>query len=48
MDHLNGKLIVDHVSSIAKLQYKTHLNEIKENAEIHYSEFVSKGGGPLL
>ena len=44
MDHLNGKLIVDHVSSIAKLRYKTQLKEIKENAAHHYSDILKDSG----
>jgi peptide deformylase len=48
MDHLNGKLIVDHVNTVTKLRYKSQLNEIKENAKIQYSEFISKGDTPLL
>jgi len=48
MDHLNGKLIVDHVSTIAKLRYKTQLKEIKENAKIHYSQLVSNSERAIL
>ena len=44
MDHLNGKLIVDHVSSIAKMCYKTQLKEIKENAAHHYSDILNDSG----
>ncbi len=44
MDHLNGKLIVDHVSSIAKMRYKTQLKEIKENAAYHYSDLLKNSG----
>jgi len=44
MDHLNGKLIVDHVSSIAKLRYKSQLKEIKENATHQYSDLIHSGG----
>lgn len=48
MDHLNGKLIVDHVSSIAKLRYKSQLKEIKENADYHYSDLLKYSGATLL
>lgn len=48
MDHLNGKLIVDHVSSIAKLRYKSQLKEIKENADYHYSDLLEHSGATLL
>lgn len=44
MDHLNGKLIVDHVSSIAKLRYKSQLKDIKENATNHYSDLIKNNG----
>ncbi len=44
IDHLNGKLIVDHVSSIAKMCYKTLLKEIKENAAYHYSDLLKNSG----
>ena len=44
IDHLNGKLIVDHVSSIAKMRYKTQLKEIKENAAHQYSDFKKNSG----
>jgi len=44
MDHLNGKLIVDHVSSIAKMRYKTQLKEIKENAAHQYSDLLINSG----
>ena len=44
MDHLNGKLIVDHVSSIAKMRYKTLLKEIKENAAYNYSDLLKNSG----
>ena len=44
MDHLNGKLIVDHVSSIAKMCYKTQLKEIKENAAHQYSDLLINSG----
>ena len=44
IDHLNGKLIVDHVSSIAKMRYKTLLKEIKENAAYHYSDLLKNSG----
>ena len=48
IDHLNGKLIVDHVSSIAKLRYKSQLKEIKENADYHYSDLLEHSGVTLL
>lgn len=48
MDHLNGKLIVDHVSAITKLRYKSQLNDIKENAQDHYTEFVSTSENSIL
>ena len=48
MDHLNGKLIVDHVSSIVKLRYKSELNEIKQNAEINYSENLKSAKNSIL
>ncbi len=48
MDHLNGKLIVDHVSSIAKLRYKSQLKEIKENADYHYYDLLEHSGATLL
>ena len=48
MDHLNGKLIVDHVSSIAKMRYKSQLNEIKENAEVNYTENVQGNKDSIL
>lgn len=48
MDHLNGKLIVDRVTSIAKLRYKTQLKEIKENADYHYSDLLERKGATLL
>jgi peptide deformylase len=48
MDHLNGKLIIDHVSSIAKLCYKSQLKEIKENADYHYSDLLERSGATLL
>jgi len=48
MDHLNGKLIVDHVSAITKLRYKSQLNEIKDNAKIHYIEFISTSENSIL
>lgn len=48
IDHLNGKLIVDHVSSIAKLRYKSQLKEIKENADYHYSDLLKHSGATLL
>jgi len=44
MDHLNGKLIVDHVSSIAKMRYKTQLKEIKENSAHQYSDLLKNNG----
>ncbi len=44
IDHLNGKLIIDHVSAIAKLRYKTQLKEIKENATHQYSDLINHGG----
>ena len=40
-DHLNGKLIINHATPIAKLRYKSQLKEIKENAEHHYSDLVN-------
>ena len=48
MDHLNGKLIVDHVSSIVKMQYKTQLKEIKENAQFQYSNISNNIGNSIL
>ena len=48
MDHLNGKLIVDHVSTIAKLRYKSQLKEIKENAAHQYSDLSEHGGTTIL
>jgi peptide deformylase len=48
MDHLNGKLIVDHVSVIVKLRYKSQLKEIKENAASHYSDILEHSGANLL
>lgn len=48
MDHLNGKLIIDHVSSIAKLRYKSQLKAIKENADYHYSDLSEHRGATLL
>ena len=48
MDHLNGKLIVDHVSAIAKLRYKSQLKEIKENAVYHYSDISANDGATIL
>lgn len=48
MDHLNGKLIVDHVSSVAKLRYKSQLKEIKENADYHYSDLLGHSAATLL
>ncbi len=33
IDHLNGKMIIDHVSAITRLRYKSQLKEIKEAAE---------------
>ncbi len=48
MDHLNGKLIIDHVSSIAKLRYKTQLKDIKENADYHFSDLKRNSGTALL
>lgn len=48
MDHLNGKLIVDHVSSIVKMQYKTQLKEIKENAQFQYSNISDNIGNSIL
>ena len=44
LDHLNGKLIVDHVSSIAKMRYKTQLKEIKENSAHQYSDLIKHNG----
>ena len=44
IDHLNGKLIVDHVSSITKIRYKTQLKEIKENSEHQYSDLIKHNG----
>ena len=48
MDHLNGKLIVDHVSTITKLRYKSQLKEIKENAAYHYSDISATDGATIL
>ncbi len=48
IDHLNGKLILDHVSSIAKLRYKTQLKEIKENVDYHFSDLRRNSGTTLL
>ena len=44
MDHLNGKLIVDHVSSIAKIRYKSQLKDIKENAAHRYFDILKDSG----
>ena len=44
MDHLNGKLIIDRVSSNAKMRYKSQLKEIKENAVHHYSGLLKNSG----
>jgi len=44
MDHLNGKLIVDHVSSIAKMRYKSQLKEIKKDAANQYSHLLNSDG----
>ena len=44
MDHLNGKLIVDHVNSITKMRYKAQLKEIKENAAHQYSDLLENSG----
>ena len=41
MDHLNGKLIVDHVSSLTRLRYKSQLKTIKKTAEFNYSQLNS-------
>lgn len=48
MDHLNGKLIIDHVSSITKLRYKSQLKEIKMNVDYHHSDLFKNSGGTLL
>jgi peptide deformylase len=48
IDHLNGKLIIDHVSSIAKLRYKAQLKKIKENTDYHYSDLLEHSGATLL
>lgn len=48
MDHLNGKLIVDHVSSIAKIPYKSHLTEMKEQARFHYSNVSNQSAIPIV
>ena len=48
MDHLNGKLIVDHVSTVAKLRYKSQLKEIKENADYQYSDLSEHNSATLL
>ena len=48
IDHLNGKLIIDHVSAIAKLRYKSQLKEIQENAAHQYSDLSAHGGAILL
>jgi len=48
IDHLNGKLIIDHVSAIAKLRYKSQLKEIKENAGYHYSDILEYKSVTLL
>ena len=48
IDHLNGKLIIDHVSAVAKLRYKSQLKEIKENADYHYSDLLEHSGATLL
>ncbi|MEE8341086.1 MAG: peptide deformylase [Candidatus Neomarinimicrobiota bacterium] len=48
MDHLNGKLIVDHVSSVAKLRYKSQLKEIMENADFQYSDLVKHSSATQL
>lgn len=48
MDHLNGVLIIDRVSSIAKLPYKTQLKDIKENAQFQYSRAAGGSGGTVL
>ncbi len=44
MDHLKGKLIVDHVNSIVKMRYKSQLKEIKENAAHQYSDLLKNSG----
>jgi peptide deformylase len=36
IDHLNGFLITDRVSSVAKIQYNKKLEEIKNLSEAHY------------
>lgn len=36
VDHLNGRLILDRVSSIARLQYNRQLSEIKKIAKKNY------------
>ena len=48
IDHLNGKLIIDHVSAIAKLRYKSQLKEIKEYAGYHYSDILEHKSVTLL
>ena len=48
MDHLNGILIIDRVSSVARLPYKTQLKDIKERAEINYSEIKNISGAAVL
>ena len=35
MDHLNGILIIDHVSEVERIQYQTELKELKNNSRKH-------------
>jgi peptide deformylase len=48
MDHLNGILIIDRVSSIAKLPYKTQLKTLKQNAQSQYTEIAQKSRVTVL
>lgn len=47
IDHLSGKLIVDHVSSITKLRYKSKLKEIKELASHQYFDLLQQDSATL-
>jgi len=40
IDHLSGKLIIDHVSSIEKLRYRAQLKDTKKLAAFKYSELL--------
>lgn len=48
MDHLNGKLIVDHVSKIVKIPYSSHLKEMKEQSQIQYSELSNQSASSII